>query len=455
MEQRVGKSLETGQENKTWELSPSCSPFTSRSSPYNTGSSSPSPQLVLSPPSIQYGWVGCFAMTMERAWEGRVDMPSSGLFAIHGMVGQGLLLTEAIPPPQTPTEPMEYLSRSWSVSAEEISKALLLKGGNKRSFFAADHLLPQTTETSHALIVPAASSHQIQQQHLDATMNSISFHHQSNSVSRWFQHKETTGRAKQGRKEKARADRAQVHAMVSVAQVSAAVAAVTSATCCDSQDSKIAAAMASATKLLASHCAEAAQLAGAGHEQVSSAVRSAVGVTSPGDLMTLTAAAATALRGAATLKKRVQRETRSNASVLPYEKAPSWSPDIWCKEGKLLKRTRKGDLHKRGVSIYINKRSQVILKLKSKHIGGALSKNSKSVVYGVYSEPPEWTEPGKSSPETCCFGLSTAQGLVEFKCESSTSKQSWVHGVQNLLHQVDVADQVGNRLETLKLNWCS
>jgi hypothetical protein len=50
-----------------------------------------------------------------------------------------------------------------------------------------------------------------------------------------------------------------------------------------------------------------------------------------------------ALRGAATLKKRVQRETRSNASVLPYEKAPSWSLDIWCKEGKLLKRTRKGE----------------------------------------------------------------------------------------------------------------
>ncbi|KAK1653872.1 hypothetical protein QYE76_071677 [Lolium multiflorum] len=395
-------------------------------------------------------------MTMERAWEGRVDMPSSGLLAIHSMVDQGLLSMEAVPPPQTPMEPMEYLSRSWSVSAEEISKALLLNGGNKRSFFAANHLLQQTTEASHALVVPAASSHQIRQQHLDATTNSISPHRHSNPATKWlFQHKETAGRAKHGRKEKARADRAQVHAMVSVAQVSAAVAAVTAATCCDSQDSKIAAAMVSATKLLASHCAEAAQLAGAGHEQVSSAVRSAVGVASPGDLMTLTAAAATALRGAATMKKRVQRETRSNASVLPYEKAPSWSLDIWCKEGKLLKRTRKGDLHKRRVSIYINKKSQVILKLKSKHIGGALSKNSKSVVYGVYSEPPEWTEPGKGSPETCCFGLSTAQGLVEFKCETSTSKQNWVHGVQNLLQQVDVADQVGNRLETLKLNWCS
>jgi hypothetical protein len=39
----------------------------------------------------------------------------------------------------------------------------------------------------------------------------------------------------------------------------------------------------------------------------------------------------------------VQRETaRSNASVLPYERGSSWSPDIWCKEGDLLKRTRKG-----------------------------------------------------------------------------------------------------------------
>jgi hypothetical protein len=43
------------------------------------------------------------------------------------------------------------------------------------------------------------------------------------------------------------------------------------------------------------------------------------------------------------MKQRVQREAaRSNASVLPYEKGHSWSPDVWCKEGELLKRTRKG-----------------------------------------------------------------------------------------------------------------
>uniref|UniRef100_A0A0A9HVP2 VAN3-binding protein-like auxin canalisation domain-containing protein n=1 Tax=Arundo donax TaxID=35708 RepID=A0A0A9HVP2_ARUDO len=130
--------------------------------------------------------------------------------------------------------------------------------------------------------------------------------------------------------------------------------------------------MASAAQLLASHCAEMAQLTGAGHELVASAVRavrSAVDVTSPGDLMTLTAAAATgnkssntvimlksvpfhmlfililncmagpwilkALRGAATLKQRLWREMKSNASVSPCEKAPFWTPDIWCKEGEL------------------------------------------------------------------------------------------------------------------------
>ncbi|EMS51682.1 hypothetical protein TRIUR3_07753 [Triticum urartu] len=37
------------------------------------------------------------------------------------------------------------------------------------------------------------------------------------------------------------------------------------------------------------------------------------------------------------MKQRVQREAaRSNASVLPYEKGHSWSPDVWCKEGLVL-----------------------------------------------------------------------------------------------------------------------
>ncbi|KAL6645321.1 hypothetical protein ACP70R_016929 [Stipagrostis hirtigluma subsp. patula] len=366
---------------------------------------------------------------MDGAWEG-VDVVGMDMDHSHTQT--------AIPPPQTPAEPMEFLSRSWSVSAAEISKALLLHGTTKRSF--APPLLP-----AHMFVAPVAANHHSHD--LDAARSPVN---RSSTGKNWFQQKQTS---KHNRK-----DKAQVHAMVSVARVAAAVAAVSAATTTTTggdHSSKMAAAMASATELLASHCAEIAQLAGAGHQQVACAVRSAVDATNPGDLVTLTAAAATALRGAATTKQRVQRETRSNASVLPCDKAPSWTPDVWCKEGDLLKRTRKGNLHKKRVSIYINKRSQVILKLKSKQFGGALSKNNKSVVYGVYSELPKWTVPGKGSPEeTCCFGLSTAQGLLEFECDSSTSKQIWVDGVQNLLQQVDVADQaeVGHKLESLKLN---
>ncbi|KAJ1296272.1 hypothetical protein BS78_01G287600 [Paspalum vaginatum] len=397
-------------------------------------------------------------MAMEKRWKARdVVVGAFGMEVLGEEEEDDDDAVPAIPPPQTPLEPMEYLSRSWSVSASEISKILVGGGGGKRSCAAAPSWMPETTipEEDSAVraksIVPLPCHRQLR----DERRNSMSHH--SQSIGRWFQvhHRETCRVKQQSRKEKQRAEKAQVHAMVSVARVAAAVAAVAAAAGSSdaAQATKMAAAMASATELLASHCVEAAQHAGARHEQVAGAVQAAVGVRSPGDLMTLTAAAATALRGAATLKQRVQRETRSNASVLPYEKGNSWSPDIWCKEGELLKRTRKGDLQKIRVSIYINKRSQVMLKLKSKHIGGALSKNNKSVVYGVYSDLPTWAEPGKDSvEETRCFGLSTAQGLVEFECESSASKQKWVDDVQNLLRQAALHDQVGNKLGLVKLS---
>ncbi|XP_062204857.1 VAN3-binding protein-like [Phragmites australis] len=384
-------------------------------------------------------------MAMEKSWKAR---DGAGAFSIE-VVDEEEDAVPAVPPPQTPLEPMEYLSRSWSVSASEISKILV--GGSKKSSAAASRL-PEMTIPEDSVFATSIVPLPCHQQRRDARRNSMSSSHHPQSIGKWFQQHRETCRVKQSGKEKQRAEKAHVHAMVSVARVAAAVAAVSAATSSDIQTSKMAAAMSSATELLASHCVEAAQHAGARHEQVAGAVQAAVGVRGPGDLMTLTAAAATALRGAATLKQRVQRETRSNASVLPCEKGHSWSPDIWCKEGELLKRTRKGDLHRTRVSIYINKRSQVILKLKSKHIGGALSKNNKSVVYGAYSELPTWAEPGKDSmEETCCFGLSTAQGLVEFECESSASKQKWVDDVQNLLRQAAADDQVGNRMGSVRL----
>ncbi|KAH7687616.1 Creatininase-like protein [Dioscorea alata] len=334
---------------------------------------------------------------------------------------------EMIPQPETPKEPMEFLSRSWSLSALEISKALQANKKNRKQS-DREMILPEK-------LMLAASSHN---QHTvsSTVVNTIAARH--STVRKWFHSMED-----KKSKEKVREEKARIHAAVTVASVAAAVAAAM-VTCERSEDdecSKMCTAMASATQLLASHCIEIAEQAGAERERVDSAIRSAVDVRTPGDLMTLTAAAATALRGATALKMRMQRESRNNAAVIPYEKSQCGSPGIWCKAGDLFKRSRKGSLHLKRTSIYINKKSQVIVKLKTTHLGGAISKRKKMIVYGAYDEVSAW----RSTPlqqqlgdaERHWFGLRTAEGLVEFECENEMSKQQWMNGVNNLLHQVN------------------
>lgn len=105
------------------------------------------------------------------------------------------------------------------------------------------------------------------------------------------------------KKDKERVEKAHVHSAVSIAALAAGLASVTSEeSCSQGSSSMMALALASATELLASHCIEMAEQAGADHTCVASTVRSSVDINSPGDLMTLTAAAAT---GKATVQKLV------------------------------------------------------------------------------------------------------------------------------------------------------
>lgn len=115
----------------------------------------------------------------------------------------------------------------------------------------------------------------------------------SKTVGRWLKDR------REKKKEETRAYNAQLHAAVSVAGVAAAVAAIAAATAAsssankDQQTVKIDMAVASAATLVAAQCVEAAAAMGAEREHLECVVNNAVNVKSAGDIITLTAAAAT------------------------------------------------------------------------------------------------------------------------------------------------------------------
>ncbi|KAJ7977348.1 VAN3-binding protein [Quillaja saponaria] len=225
-------------------------------------------------------------------------------------------------------------------------------------------------------------------------------------------------------------------------------------------------AVASAATLVAAQCVEAAEAMGAERDHLASVVSSAVNVRSHDDITTLTAAAATALRGAATLKIRALKEVWNIAAVAPVEKGTgigicgkginngnpngsysgelvlgenflgACSQDLLARGTELLKRTRKGDLHWKLVSVYIHRTGVVMLKMKSKHVAGAITKKKKNVVLDVCKDVPAW--PGRhlfdGGEQRRYFGLKTeTRGIVEFECKNQREYDIWIQGVSRLL----------------------
>ncbi|KAK4355500.1 hypothetical protein RND71_024471 [Anisodus tanguticus] len=291
------------------------------------------------------------------------------------------------------------------------------------------------------------------------------------TVGRWLKER------REKKKEESRAQNAQLHSIVSVAGVAASVAAIATATATasstgkDEQRAKTDAAVASAAMLVAAQCVEAAEAMGADRDHLMSAISSAVNVRSHGDISTLTAAAATALRGAATLKARALKEVWNIAAVIPIEKGigrgtgrnsdqthSNNSSNNYC-EGldieenflgvcnqellargrELLKRTRNGDLHWKIVSVYIHRSGEVMLKMKSRHVGKTITKKNKNVVLEVYKDVPAW--PGRhlfeDGEKRRYFGLKTEiRGVVEFECRNQREYEMWTQGVSRLLSMV-------------------
>ncbi|XVF34307.1 hypothetical protein REPUB_Repub18cG0048400 [Reevesia pubescens] len=235
------------------------------------------------------------------------------------------------------------------------------------------------------------------------------------SIKKWLKE------MKAKRKEEDRLERAEVHAAMSVAGLAAALAAIAAENskreaCNPTKE----AAVASAAALVAAQCAKVAEAMGAKKEQLGSVIGSAMSGTTASDILTLTAAANTSLRGAATLKARTgcsKNRFNSSAPVLPIEDTNDFHFEfekcrsLLAKGAELGVEIPDGKYRVRSVSIVLDGESKVILKLRKLSL---LKSKKECIVLDLHAELYRNPEADETSDHTCyLIVLTTNLGTIK------------------------------------------
>lgn len=261
------------------------------------------------------------------------------------------------------------------------------------------------------------------------------------SIKKWL--KEMREKRKEGK----RLQRAEVHAALSIAGLATALAAIAEETSKGQLEHESSparnAALASAAAIVASQCAQVAESIGAKREQLSTVIGSAMSGTSTSDILTLTAAATTSLRGAATLKARSGCKNRLNgAPILPIDVDNCKldedldfvkSRAILSKGAELPIETANGKCMVRIVSVHLSNEAKVILRIIRRNFLNVITNKKDCLVLDLHAEL--YKDEGGEEFDTCYqIVLTTTRGPIKIDMADDYQRyKMWATTINRML----------------------
>ncbi|MCL7048952.1 hypothetical protein MKW94_001075 [Papaver nudicaule] len=363
------------------------------------------------------------------------------------------------PAPQVPTEPMDFLSRDYCNStAVQIyqpdvvhDRALVLQNHSMRTF-TDDVKPPHMDDGYFKSLPPWKSSNDVkswislqQAMHPEVNYNRKKWFSwkviplKNLSIKKWVKE------IKQKRKKEDRLQRAEVHAAISVAGVAAALAAIAAENMnkqgnhhqANNTSTGKDSAIASAAALVAAQCAQMAEAMGAKRDQLSNAMGSAMSAAHTTDILTLTAAAATSLRGADALRGKTGHSERLSGGkpmlAIKDNKDDKDDDDgdfnfekfkVELSKGTNLSiESSDGKFKRRSVSIVLNNESKVILRTRKANMLSVFPTTKESVVLDLHAEL--YQESLTEECDTCYYiVLTTSKGTIKLDMKNDYERYS-------------------------------